>query len=111
MKKLPKAVIEHFEEKVINDNQCPDDAFSDADGNVPDCLKNFKIAHEDHVSGGENDGSDYKVVYKLTDKKTKDNHYLLFSGYYVSYDGTSWDNGSVVEVKKSKKTVVDWKKA
>lgn len=40
-KKLPKEVLQHFEEQVINNNRDPEDAITTEDGDPVDCLKNL----------------------------------------------------------------------
>lgn len=104
-KKLPKEVIAYFEEEVINNGRHPEDAFTDEEGNDVDCLKNFKLACVD--SHTDRDGDHFEIL-EIKDKKSKAVSYLKITGYYASYEGTSWDSGEVTEVKKAKKTITDW---
>lgn len=59
--------------------------------------------------GGEGEGDDIGRVVKLTNRETKAEDYIMFSGYYASHYGSDWDSSGVkvvepIEVKKR-----DWK--
>ena len=40
--------------------------------------------------GGEGEGEDYHVVFKITDKVSNEEVYIKFDGSYDSYNGTEW---------------------
>ena len=72
-----------------------------ADGDFPDELGETE---EVFSQGGEGEGENWKRVYHFKDH----NVFIEFSGFYTSYDGTSfeseWD-GDVKEVKPAQKTI------
>lgn len=61
--------------------------------------KGYKIKVEDSY-GGEGDGDKYWAVYSISNTDTKDVQYLKFYGYYDSWNGTTWEDFSIVEPKE-----------
>lgn len=100
MKKVSKKIIELLSENMSDASDSYSDTWKDP------LFENFKVAQVEHY-GGENKGSDYYNIFKLTDKDTKDEFFIKFDGYYQSYVGTEWQ--SVAQVVPYEKTVKDWK--
>lgn len=104
MKKLSKEIIELLSENMSDAADGPEWAGDESVWKDP-IFANFKIAEEAHY-GGEGKGEEYWTVYKLTDKSTKDDYFVKFDGYYMSYDGTTWQSVSQVKPVEVKKR--DW---
>lgn len=66
----------------------------------------WTITWEDHY-GGEGQGSEYWVVFKITGPDTE--KYIYLPGYYESYEGAEFFTNEMYEVVKSQKTVDYWK--
>lgn len=108
--KLPKEIIEHLTQEVLEDGERPEEAIGKLEETV-DIFKNFKIAEEDNW-GGEGEGSSIGYVYKFTNKETQEENFLMFSGYYESNNGSEWGSnygGNIMEVEPYQKTERDWK--
>lgn len=59
--------------------------------------------------GGEDKGSTYYVVYKVTDSDGA-SCLIKADGYYSSWDGTTWESDCAYEVEAYEKTVTDYRK-
>lgn len=96
-------VIENLKREITNNGKDPEyDGVFDISS-----LKDFKV-EEVAQKGGEDEGSEYYRVYKLS--KDSDLMYVKISGYYNSYEGVDWSYGDVIEVEPYEKTVTDWRK-
>ena len=61
-------------------------------------------AYEVEQYGGEGQGDEYYVVFKIEDRLFKKD------AWYSSYDGTDWDEcGPVYEVESFQKTITDYR--
>lgn len=61
----------------------------------------------DHY-GGEDQGSEYWTVYKITREGYADT-YIKFDGYYDSWNGTEWhEHFNIVTPRKRMVEVTDW---
>lgn len=54
--------------------------------------------------GGEGQGDQRYIVFKLTDE-FGDEHFFKVDGYYASYDGSSWDGSELYQVTPREKTI------
>lgn len=54
--------------------------------------------------GGEGQGDQYFVVWKLTDENG-DEYYFRADGYYSSYEGVEWDGAELRQVQPRQKTI------
>lgn len=63
----------------------------------------YKISVVADVGGGEGDGSERYVVFKFA--KGNEEQYFRYTGYYASWDGTTWDDLTPHEVKAKQKTI------
>ena len=61
------------------------------------------VAFVDGYTGAEGGGEDVWMVFKVGDQ------YFRTTGYYLSYDGTTWD-GATEEVEPFEKTVIDYRR-
>lgn len=67
--------------------------------------KRFKTEVVDSY-GGEDQGSTYYTVWKITDRETNESTFLKFHGWYASHYGT--DYNGVKEVTPKTKTVIEY---
>lgn len=54
--------------------------------------------------GGEGQGDQYFIVWKLTDENG-DEYYFRADGYYSSYEGVEWDGAELRQVTPREKTI------
>ena len=59
--------------------------------------------------GGEDQGSEYYVVLKVT-PNNEASFLVLCSGYYSSYEGVEWLYGDVYECEAYEKTITAYRK-
>lgn len=96
LKEADSGVIENFFDSHMNDKYA-DKRWPDEDhDNFLNSAKevNVKFEHMDE-HGGEEQGEDYWSVYKFTDGT--DEVFVKFSGYYQSYDGSTFDSWFFVQ--------------
>lgn len=62
-----------------------------------------EVSFVDGYTGSEGGGEDVWMVFKVGDQ------YFRTTGYYASYDGTTWDGGTE-EVEPFEKTVIDYRR-
>lgn len=107
-----KEAIEVIRKLVVEEGQDPDPDYGNFDDN-DDFQKlqaaGFKIEEEER-EGGEDQGSEYHVVLKLTNGN-QSTFVKCDAAYYMSYDGTTWEGGDVYEVEKKEVKVEQWVKS
>jgi hypothetical protein len=69
-------------------------------------LDAYNIEEQDQ-EGGEGQGEEYFVVYKVT--KDDNTIYVKADGYYTSYEGYNFEFPDVYEVVESEKMIKYWK--
>jgi len=67
--------------------------------------KDFTFTEVAHY-GGEGQGEDLWVVYKVLENDTKEFFYVKFYGYYTSWDGSEWQGYGITE--PSEQTIIVW---
>lgn len=105
-------VIELIREQVTENGNDPEEMFDAEEDSGADFRKleaaGFKV-EEIEREGGEDEGSRYHVVLKVT-KQDEDPIFVKCDAYYQSYEGTDWSSGDTYEVKQVEKVIKDWKK-
>jgi hypothetical protein len=61
-------------------------------------------AKEIEQKGGEGEGEEYWVVFRVGDDK-----FFRVEGYYTSWEGTNWENAEVIEVEPAQVLVTVYK--
>jgi hypothetical protein len=80
----------------------------EADGSTQITLDDtHKATYVDGETGGEGSGEYIWQVWSVTDAEGNE-QFFRKTGYYMSYEGSTWD-GDLTEVVPFEKTVTDWK--
>lgn len=84
------------------------DFWDEANGSAKVDFGDHTVNYVDGETGGEGSGEYIWQVWSATDADGNV-QYFRKTGYYMSYEGSTWD-GDLIEVVPFEKTVTDWKK-
>ncbi len=105
-----KKVTSYEVKRIFQDEFSVDiDSYSEDDMQYEDYENdNYKVQSEVDRKGGEGQGEEYWTVSRILDKRTKEVFFIMFDGYYESWNGSDFSNNdwNIVEPKEVK--VVQW---